>query len=214
MLADVVITGRPLTPDFEYDGDAIRQHESLPVFGSEDPVRDLSGRPTLESLKDHLRDRQLLLVLDNFEQVFGAAPALVELLAACPRLQVLVTSRAALRVSGEWEFAVPPLLAESIALCARGSWRMATVYAVEGAAVLAAADEQPEHALRLADATRSLRAGLEYPLPPAEEAVLDRWLAPVRRSLGAGTCFAPLRVSENLSAVEAVECARAVVFCR
>jgi len=72
-------------------------------------VGDPGGRPPLEAVAAHLRHRQLLLVLDNFEQVLGAGPALVELLAACPRLRVLVTSRAALRVSGEHEYAVPPL---------------------------------------------------------------------------------------------------------
>jgi tetratricopeptide (TPR) repeat protein len=106
------------------------------------------------------------------------------------------------------------LMAESLALCERGSWRMATIYAIEGAAVLAAADEQPEHALRLADGARSLRATWEYPLPLAEEAVLDRWLAPVRRSARAGSYSAPLRASESLSAAEALEFARLVVGCR
>jgi tetratricopeptide (TPR) repeat protein len=103
------------------------------------------------------------------------------------------------------------LLRESLVLCEAGSWRMATVYALEGAAVLATADEQPEQALRLADAARSLRAAWEYPLPPAEEAVLDQWLAPVRRSAGAGARAACSWSSERLSAAEAVECALAVV---
>jgi hypothetical protein len=103
------------------------------------------------------------------------------------------------------------LLRESLVLCEAGSWRMATVYALEGAAVLATADEQPQQALRLADAARSLRAAWEYPLPPAEEAVLDQWLAPVRRSAGAGACAVCSWPSERLSAAEAVECARAVV---
>jgi predicted ATPase len=101
------------------------------------------------------------------------------------------------------------LLGESLVLSEGGHWRMATVYALEGVAVLAAADEQPEQALRLADAARSLRDAWEYPLPPAEEAVLDRWLAPVRHSAGEGACAASS--SENLSAAEAVQCARAVV---
>jgi predicted ATPase/class 3 adenylate cyclase len=72
-------------------------------------LREIEGRPLVESLKDAVRDRQLLLVLDNFEQVLGAAPFLVELLAACPRLKLLVTSRAVLRVRGEREFPLPPL---------------------------------------------------------------------------------------------------------
>ena len=72
-------------------------------------VRDAGGLIALEGLKSHLRDRQVLLVLDNFEQVLAAAPHIPELLSACRRLQILVTSRSALRVSGEWEVAVEPL---------------------------------------------------------------------------------------------------------
>lgn len=56
-----------------------------------------------------LRARQQLLILDNFEQVMPAASQLGELLAAAPRLEMLVTSRAVLRVRGEYEFAVPTL---------------------------------------------------------------------------------------------------------
>jgi predicted ATPase len=60
-------------------------------------------------LQAYLRSRRLLLALDNFEQVLGAAPLLAGLLAAAAGLVVLVTSRAVLRLSGEHEFAVPPL---------------------------------------------------------------------------------------------------------
>jgi predicted ATPase/DNA-binding winged helix-turn-helix (wHTH) protein len=63
----------------------------------------------LDRLKAHVRDKQILLVLDNFEQVLAAALTLVELLTACPRLKLLVTSREVLRLSGEYEFSVPPL---------------------------------------------------------------------------------------------------------
>jgi predicted ATPase/class 3 adenylate cyclase len=68
------------------------------------------GRPIVESLKDHLRDRELLMVLDNFEQVPDAAPAVLGLVEAAPKLKVLVTSRAALHLYGEREVPVPPLL--------------------------------------------------------------------------------------------------------
>jgi predicted ATPase/class 3 adenylate cyclase len=68
------------------------------------------GRPIVESLKDHLRDRELLLVLDNFEQVPDAAPAVLGLVEAAPKLKVLITSRAALHLYGEREIPVPPLL--------------------------------------------------------------------------------------------------------
>ena len=63
----------------------------------------------LDTLKNHLRDRQLLLLLDNFEQIAAAAPLLSELLAAAPRLKLLVTSRVILKVYGEHKFEVPPL---------------------------------------------------------------------------------------------------------
>ena len=63
----------------------------------------------MEYLKTFLREKQCLLLLDNFEQVVDAAPAIAELLAACPRLKMLVTSRAALHISGDHEFPLPPL---------------------------------------------------------------------------------------------------------
>ena len=67
------------------------------------------GRPALERLTALLRQRQVLVLLDNFEHLLGAAPFLAALLRACPRVTALVTSRAALRLTGEQEFAVPPL---------------------------------------------------------------------------------------------------------
>jgi predicted ATPase/class 3 adenylate cyclase len=67
------------------------------------------GQPMVESLKDFLRDKHLLLLLDNFEQVVDAAPLLAELLAAAPRLKMLITSRAVLYLAGEHAFPVPPL---------------------------------------------------------------------------------------------------------
>ncbi len=70
---------------------------------SEDP------RSPHERLIEYLRDRQLLLILDNFEQLLTAAPAVVELVEAAARASVLVTSRAPLRVRGEQTFQVPPL---------------------------------------------------------------------------------------------------------
>jgi predicted ATPase/class 3 adenylate cyclase len=72
-------------------------------------IQEKAGQVLLDSLKEHLQDTQMLLVLDNFEQVVAAAPLVAELLAACPRLKCLVTSRVVLRLSGEHEFPVPPL---------------------------------------------------------------------------------------------------------
>jgi len=66
-------------------------------------------RPPIERVKDHLRERKALLVLDNFEQVVAGAPIVADLLRSAPRLTVIVSSRAPLRISGEQEFPVPPL---------------------------------------------------------------------------------------------------------
>lgn len=74
-------------------------------------LRDLGGRPLPEALRDHLRDKQLLLVLDNFEHVADAAPLVAALRQDCPRLTLLVTSRHALRLRGEYCFDVLPLAA-------------------------------------------------------------------------------------------------------
>ena len=62
-----------------------------------------------DGLAEHIADREMLLLLDNFEQVVEAAPELSSLLPACPNLRVLVTSRELLRIQGEREYAVPPL---------------------------------------------------------------------------------------------------------
>lgn len=67
----------------------------------------------LARLSEYLHDKRWLLVLDNFEQVLDAGSDIAALVAACPGLTALVTSRAPLRVSGEQEYAVPPLEAPS-----------------------------------------------------------------------------------------------------
>jgi predicted ATPase len=72
-------------------------------------VREQAGRELFDSLAGYLQDRELLLVLDNFEQVVQAASVVARLLGAAPRLKVLVTSRVPLHLSGEQEYEVPPL---------------------------------------------------------------------------------------------------------
>jgi predicted ATPase/class 3 adenylate cyclase len=72
-------------------------------------LTEAAGRPIVDSLKDYLQSKSLLLVLDNFEQVIAAAPLVAELLLVCGRLKLLVTSREALRISGEQVYPVPPL---------------------------------------------------------------------------------------------------------
>ena len=75
-----------------------------------------AGRPVLETVADHLADRELFLVLDNVEQVIEAAPVVPALLQAAPELRVVTTSREPLRVEGEQEYAVPPMAVADPAL--------------------------------------------------------------------------------------------------
>jgi non-specific serine/threonine protein kinase len=72
-------------------------------------VREVRGRRIVAGVQRFVRERRALLLLDNLEHVLDAAPVVTELLAACPHLAILVTSRAGLRLSGERIFAVPPL---------------------------------------------------------------------------------------------------------
>src|SRR5580693_10232048 len=70
---------------------------------------DPRGRRLAEHLVHYLRDRRVLLILDNFEHLLPAAPAVAELLSGAAGLRIVVSSRAPLRVSGEQECPVPPL---------------------------------------------------------------------------------------------------------
>jgi predicted ATPase/class 3 adenylate cyclase len=81
----------------------------VPSIAHEVGLPDRGGAKPMERLQSHLRDRRTLLVLDNFEQVIDAAPAVGELLSAVPTLSVLVSSRSPLHVYGEREYPVPPL---------------------------------------------------------------------------------------------------------
>ena len=88
-------------------------------------LQDARDRPLMEHLVTQLRERQLLIVLDNFEHLLAGAPVVARLLQETSALRILVSSRASLRVSGEQECPVPPLAvpdlqaptADSIAAC-------------------------------------------------------------------------------------------------
>jgi predicted ATPase/DNA-binding SARP family transcriptional activator len=115
----VVEAARSLEPDFP-DGVAYVQLAAIadPGLVASTIAQALgeSGVAAVDALAAFLRNRRLLLVLDNFEQVVAAAPLLPQLLTA-PGLTVLVTSRSALHVSGEHEYPVPALpLPEAVAL--------------------------------------------------------------------------------------------------
>ncbi len=72
-------------------------------------IKGSGSAPLLEELKQYLRNKQLLLVLDNFEHLAPYAPLVADLLLSSPHLKVLVTSREVLHIYGEHEFDVPPL---------------------------------------------------------------------------------------------------------
>jgi len=88
----------------------------VPAVSRELGIREVGAHPLSEQLKVALRNKHLLLFLDNFEQLLSAAPQLPALLAECPHLKVLVTSRARLRVQGEHEFPVSPLALPDLSL--------------------------------------------------------------------------------------------------
>ena len=88
------------TSDTDLFGPTIAHALEVPEGGGAEP---------LAALAQHLRERQLLLVLDNFEQIEPAAPLVGDLLRASHSLKVLVTSRSPLRLYGESEYLVPPL---------------------------------------------------------------------------------------------------------
>ncbi|MCD6032071.1 MAG: transcriptional regulator, family, partial [Thermomicrobiales bacterium] len=81
----------------------------MPRIASSLGVREVAGEPLTETLARHLESRYLLLVLDNCEQVLGAAPEIGSLVAACPQLTLLATSREPLRLRAEQVFPVSPL---------------------------------------------------------------------------------------------------------
>jgi len=80
-----------------------------PMIAQTLAVSEVATKPILDTLKAYLREKKLLLVLDNFEQVMDARGAVAALVKSAPDVRVLVTSREKLNVYGEHEYAVPPL---------------------------------------------------------------------------------------------------------
>jgi predicted ATPase len=109
----VEIAGRlgPRFPDGVRFADlaAVRTADLVPAAIAGALGLSTSGGMLLADIMSYLRSRHLMLVLDNFEQVTGAAPLVAALLTAAPGLVTLVTSRMVLRLSGEHELLVPPL---------------------------------------------------------------------------------------------------------
>ncbi len=78
-------------------------------------LREAGGRSLWDTVASYLKEKRLLLILDNFEQILPAAPPVADLLAGCPNFTALVTSRAVLHLRGEHEYEVPPLALPKLA---------------------------------------------------------------------------------------------------
>jgi predicted ATPase/transcriptional regulator with XRE-family HTH domain len=117
----------------------------VPTLSQALGLEERPQRPALLSLQEYLRDKQLLLVLDNFEQVVEAAPIVSALLTAAPQLNVLVTSRIPLHLRGEKILSVPPLEVPG------GHEELGTVSSVR-LFVERAQDAQPDFALNAGNA--------------------------------------------------------------
>jgi predicted ATPase/DNA-binding XRE family transcriptional regulator len=80
-----------------------------PTIAASLGLKEVGREPILERMLEYLQDRRLILALDNLEHVLPAAAAIARLLAGCPGIKVLVTSRVVLRLAAEHEYPVPPL---------------------------------------------------------------------------------------------------------
>ncbi len=183
--------------------------------------------PTRQRLVAHLRDKRMLLVLDNLEQVLEAAPVVAELVALTDRLDVLATSRAPLRLAGEQELPLPPLALPTAAdeqdLARLLATPAVALFVDRATAVHPGFRLTPQNAPDVADVVRrldglplavELAAARVRLLPPAEIALALRTRG--LRSLGAGRRDAPER-QRSLEAVvdwsyQLVDAATAATF--
>jgi predicted ATPase/class 3 adenylate cyclase len=87
----------------------------LPTIAKVIGVKEQGNKPLIETLKDFLSQKKVLLLLDNFEQIASSSAHFVsELSDSCPKLKFLITTRKPLRIHGEQEFAIPPLSVPSL----------------------------------------------------------------------------------------------------
>ncbi|HEX2293934.1 MAG TPA: tetratricopeptide repeat protein [Actinomycetota bacterium] len=84
-------------------------HLVVPAIARALDVKESAERTLVENVRELLRTKEMLLLLDNFEHLVSAAHVLARILEACPQVKLLVTSRAVLFVRGELEYRVPPL---------------------------------------------------------------------------------------------------------
>ncbi|MGH2345661.1 MAG: AAA family ATPase [Chloroflexota bacterium] len=166
------------------------------------------SRPPVENLAAHLRDKRLLLVVDNFEHLLPAATTLATLLEACPKLTVPATSRARLRLrlgdkggiaislSNLGEVAclqgdtgrAAALQVESLTLFRELGETWGIIYCLQRLAPAAHAQGQvPEsdrYTARILGAVAALRESIEFPLPPNERTRVETALTAARAALG------------------------------
>src|SRR5262249_11866877 len=123
----------------------------MPAIAQALGIRDGEGQALFARLAAALQPQPMLLSLDNFEHVVGAASQVAELLMACPQLKVLVTSREVLHVRAEHEFVVPPLAlpdpAHLPALAELASWPSVALFLQRAQAV------KPEFELTMTNAS-------------------------------------------------------------
>jgi predicted ATPase len=179
----------------------------LPTMARALGYTDKGRRPLMEQLAANLQPRRLLLVLDNFEQVVAAAPAISYLLANCLHLKVLVTSRVMLHLSGEQDVLVEPLpVAEAVQLfvtrarAANPSFALTADNAATVGAICTRLDGLPQ-AIELAAArTRALPSAallvrLDRPVAPGMDPTPGARLPPL--SSGPSDCSDRLRTMRD-----------------
>jgi predicted ATPase len=81
----------------------------IPKIAEALEIRELPGTSVIDQIAAVLGGSRALLILDNFEHVVEAAPGIADLLAVCPHVSALITSRVRLRLMGEWEYSLDPL---------------------------------------------------------------------------------------------------------
>jgi non-specific serine/threonine protein kinase len=108
-IAYELATALPITTTFVELAPLVEATLVVPSIAQALGVLEAGPGPLFDALIAHLQDRDLLLILDNFEHVLAAGPLLADLAIGCPRLKLLVTSRARLRISPESIYSLPPL---------------------------------------------------------------------------------------------------------
>jgi len=144
----------------------------LPTIARALNVGEVAGKALADTLAASLRAKQLLLVLDNFEQILPAAAAIISLLASAPNVKALVTSRAMLRMRGERVYLVPSLAVPTLPL---PSLEALSQYEAVRLFIARAQDAQPDFAVtnETAPAVAEICARLDG-LPLAIELVAAR----------------------------------------